>query len=147
MIVGMLSKIVLYSKSIAVSLLAILFTFGFMDLFWLGWFAKDWYQIEMAGLLRSSFITWPWAAFYLMYCSVLFVLTIVPNRDKPLYYAAIDGALLGLASYGAYNLTNYSIIEGYSFFIMSIDWTWGVFISSCSAMAGWLGFQSTPTKN
>jgi uncharacterized membrane protein len=66
----------------------------------------------------------------------------VANRDKPLHYAGIDGALLGLASYGAYNLTNYSILEGFTLFIMLIDWAWGVFLTGVSAMAGWLGFQA-----
>ncbi|MFC3095353.1 DUF2177 family protein [Alteromonas sediminis] len=137
----MLANIIRYASNIIASCLAILLCFGIMDAFWLGWFATDWYQDEMQGLLRAQFITWPWVIFYLMYSFVLFVLSVVANRDKPIYYAGIDGALLGLASYGAYNLTNYSIIEGFSFFIMAVDWTWGVVISSVSAMAGWVGFQ------
>ena len=95
----------------------------------------------MASLLRENYITWPWVVFYLMYGLVVFVLAVVANRDKPLYYAGIDGALLGLASYGAYNLTNYSIVEGFTLFITAIDWAWGTFLTSVSAMAGWTGFQ------
>jgi len=137
----MLTNIIRYASSIVASIISILLCFGLLDAFWLGWFAIDWYQSEMQGLLRSDFITWPWVVFYLMYSGVLFVLTVVANRDKPMYYAGIDGALLGLASYGAYNLTNYSIIEGFTLFIMLLDWGWGMFISCMSAMAGWAGFQ------
>lgn len=137
----MLSKIMLYAKSIFASLLAIFVCFAVLDFLWLGVIADSWYQTEMAPLLRSEFITWPWLVFYLMYGFVVFVLAVVANRDKSLLYAGIDGALLGLASYGAYNLTAYSIIDGFTLFIMAIDWGWGTFLTSASAMAGWLGFQ------
>jgi len=143
----MLKKIQQFLKNILLSVLFIFITFALLDAFWLGWLAADWYQNEMQGLLRSSFITWPWLVFYLMYGSVTFVLAIVPNREKPWYYASIDGALLGLASYGAYNLTNYSIIEGFTLTIMLIDWSWGTFLTSASATAGWLGFQLLRQKS
>ena len=129
-------------SSIVLSLLCIFITFGVMDAIWLGWIATEIYQTEMHGMLRSDYITWPWVVFYVMYGSVTFVLTVVANRDKLWTYAAIDGALLGLASYGAYNLTCYSILEGFTFKIMLMDWTWGTFLTSTSAVAGWLGFQA-----
>jgi uncharacterized membrane protein len=137
----MLANIMRYAKNIMLSLLAIFVCFGLLDFFWLGFIADTWYQTEMAPLLRAQFITWPWVVFYVMYGSVVFVLAVVANRDKSLFYAAIDGGLLGLASYGAYNLTAYSIIEGFTLKIMLIDWLWGTALTSVSAMAGWLGFH------
>lgn len=137
----MIAKIKQYMGSIALSLLCIFITFGIMDAVWLGWIATETYQTEMQGMLRSEYITWPWVVFYIMYGSVTFVLTVVANRDKPWSYAAIDGALLGIASYGAYNLTCYSILDGFTLKIMLMDWTWGTFLTSSSAIAGWLGFQ------
>ena len=138
----MITNSIFYLKCIALSLVAIFSCFALLDFVWLGIVADAWYQTEMAPLLRSQFITWPWVVFYVMYGLVVFVLTVVANRDKPWFYAGIDGALLGMASYGAYNLTAYSIIEGFSFFIMAIDWVWGTCLTSASAMAGWLGFQA-----
>nr|WP_321825214.1 DUF2177 family protein [Alteromonas macleodii] len=77
-----------------------------------------------------------------------FVLAVVANRDKSLLYAGIDGALSrGWPVYGAYNLTAYSIIEGFTLFIMLIDWAWGTCLTSASAMAGWLGFQLVKGKS
>ena len=137
----MITNSIFYLKCIALSLVAIFSCFALLDFVWLGNVADAWYQTEMAPLLRSQFITWPWVVFYVMYGLVVFVLTVVANRDKPWFYAAIDGALLGMASYGAYNLTAYSIIEGFSFFIMAIDWVWGTFLTGTSAIAGWIGFQ------
>lgn len=137
----MLQNIIRYVSSIGVSLLAILVCFALLDGIWLGWLAADFYRSEMQGLLRAQFVTWPWVVFYLLYSGVVFVLAVVANRDKSGLYAAIDGALLGLASYGAYNLTNYSILEGFTFAIMLTDWAWGVFLTSMCALAGWKGFQ------
>lgn len=137
----MLDKIKQFLISILLSLLCIYIAFGILDAIWLGLIAKDLYQQEMQNILRTDFITWPWVFFYLMYGFVTFVLTIVPNREHSWSYATIDGALLGLASYGAYNLTTYSIIEGYTFKIMLIDWSWGIFLTSCCATVGWFGFQ------
>ncbi len=145
----MLANIKRFATSIMTAMLAILLCFGVMDALWLGWLADAWYTSELEGMLRAQFITWPWLVFYLLYGGVTFVLTVVANRDKPWYYATIDGALLGLASYGAYNLTSYSILEGFTLFIMLIDWGWGTFLTACSATAGWLGFQAAcqRTKN
>lgn len=137
----MLANIQRFLSNIFLSIFCIFLCFGILDAVWLGWLAIDIYQSEMRSLLRNEFITWPWVIFYLMYGLVTFVLAIVPNREKPWFYAAIDGALLGIASYGAYNLTAYSIIDGFSLSIMLIDWGWGTFLTSISAVAGWLGFQ------
>jgi uncharacterized membrane protein len=130
-----------FLPNILSSFVCIFIVFAILDFIWLGIIAAQWYQTEMASMLREGFITWPWLVFYLMYGFVCFVLAVVPNREKPWYYACIDGALLGLASYGAYNLTNYSILEGFTLKIMLIDWSWGIFLSACSASAGWIGFQ------
>lgn len=122
----MRDNIVRFLSSIVVSMIAILLCFGLLDLIWFSVISGDWYQQEMQKLMRADFIVWPWLVFYFLYGGVTFVLAVVANRDKPIYYAGIDGALLGLASYGAYNLTNYSIIEGFSLFIMMIDWSWEI---------------------
>jgi len=138
----MFAKIKQFMGSIALSLLCIFIAFGIMDAIWLGWIAKASYQAEMNSIMRSQYITWPWLVFYLMYGSVTFVLAVVANRDKPWTYAAIDGALLGLAAYGAYNLTAYSVIEGFTLKIMLMDWVWGTVLTAMSATAGWFGFQA-----
>jgi len=141
----MLTKIRMLLPNIALSFLGIFVAFAVLEVLWLGWIAAEWYQTQMQSLLRQDYIRWPWLVFYLMYATVMFVLAVVPNREKPWFYAAIDGALLGLASYGAYNLTNYSIIEGFTLSLMLIDWCWGIFLTSISATAGWYGFKSKST--
>nr|WP_211162842.1 DUF2177 family protein [Alteromonas ponticola] len=120
---------------------AIFLCFGILESIWFTLLAGDFYRSSLGDLLRESFIVWPWVVFYLIYGGVIFVLAVVANRDKSLYYAGIDGALLGLASYGAYNLTNYSIIADYDIMVALVDWSWGIFLTTVSAVAGWFGFQ------
>jgi uncharacterized membrane protein len=136
-----LKKIKRFASNITVSLLAIFLAIALLDALWFGVIAESWYKKEMANVLRNQFVTWPWVVFYFMYGAVIFVLAVVANRDKRALYAAIDGALLGLASYGAYNLTSYSVIEGITLKIMLIDWGWGTALTGTAALAGWHGFQ------
>ena len=108
----MLSNIIRFAKNIVVSLIAIFVCFGVLDFLWLGVIADGWYQSEMAPLLRSQFITWPWVVFYLMYGCVVFVLAVVANEISR-YFMQDRWRASRLASY-AYNLTAYSIIEGFT---------------------------------
>lgn len=139
----MLDNIIRFAVSIAAAMAAILLSMAILDAIWLGGIAGDWYQAQLAGLSRETFIVWPWFLFYLLYGGVTFVLAVVANRDQSMLYAGIDGGLLGLAAYGTYNLTSYSILAGYPLTLALVDWAWGVALTSVSAMAGWYAFQAT----
>ncbi|WP_100656976.1 DUF2177 family protein [Alteromonas flava] len=140
-------NIPLSTAKIVVSMGAILLSFAVLDVFWLGWYAQEWYQIEMAGLMRAEVITWPWGVFYTLYGVAVFILAVLPNRSKSISYAALNGAVLGAASYGAYNLTNYSILANFSLFIALLDWGWGIFLTMSSAIAGWWGLHLLTSPN
>jgi uncharacterized membrane protein len=129
-------------KAFFISLIAIILCFGIMDAVWLGVIAADIYQKEMQGMLRSSYPVWPWLTFYLIYASCIAALAVQPsfnslmqikNNSKEIMFVAARGFILGLAAYGAYNLTNYAILQNWSLKISLIDWTWGCIITSCSA--------------
>ena len=52
---------------------------------------------------------------------------VIPSSQTSLQ-ALIYGALLGLITYGIYDLTNFSIIKEYSLKITIIDIIWGTFL-------------------
>lgn len=118
-----------------------LLSFLIMDGIWLGFIAKQSYQTAMAGMLRAEFITWPWIVFYLFYCAVIAVMAVLPHHAAGWKTVLFYGALLGAASYGAYNLTNYSILEGWKLGITLQDWAWGVFVTGMSALAGYASLR------
>jgi len=135
-------------KGIIVSFVTIIVCFGIMDAVWLGIVADEIYQQEMGGLLRTQYPVWPWVSFYLIYSLSIAILAVQPSfgqlvqqpswRSKELAIVAFRGAVLGLAAYGAYNLTNYAILSDWSLKISLIDWMWGCFITMCSATAAGL---------
>ena len=136
----MLKKFITFFKHVLLSYLSILITFGILDYIWLGYVAGDFYTDAMQGFLKESVVVWPWLVFYLMYGFIIFVLAIVPNRVKPWYYSFIDGGLLGAAAYGTYNLTAYSLVDGFSLSLLLIDWPWGILLTATSACIGWKVF-------
>ena len=117
--------------------LAVVVTYLVMDGIWLGIVAKDTYATAMQGMMRESYPVWPWVTFYLVYCVAIVVLVIEPNKAASLAKVLVSGALLGAAAYGAYNLTNYAILEGWPLSISLKDWAWGTFVTTCTSLAGW----------
>ncbi|MFT7258543.1 MAG: putative membrane protein [Glaciecola sp.] len=132
------------SKSLLISLLAIILCFGAMDAIWLGVIADEIYQQEMQGMLRLEYPVWPWVSFYLIYALSITILAVQPSfnnlsnpllqTSKVILVVALRGFMLGLAAYGTYNLTNYAILANWSLKIALIDWAWGCFITLCSAI-------------
>jgi hypothetical protein len=51
-------------------------------------------------------------------------------------------AVLGLAAYGAYNLTNLAIVRGWPLELSLIDWAWGGIVSALAGRAGWWALAS-----
>lgn len=129
-------------KPFVISIVAIILCFGAMDAIWLGIIAKEIYQHEMQGMLRTEYPVWPWLTFYLVYALSVAVLAVQPSFTKlvserkearDIALVAFRGFVLGLAAYGAYNLTNYAILHNWSLKISLIDWAWGCIITSTSS--------------
>ena len=84
-----------------------LITFFAMDLLWLGVVARGFYQTHMGHLMKPS-VNWAAAvAFYLLFLVGLVVLVILPAVERQSFaHAVLLGALFGLVTYAAYDLTN-----------------------------------------
>jgi len=121
--------------------LAILLSYLVLDGIWLGVVSKEAYLEAMQGMLRDEYPIAPWALFYLMYSGAIAYLVVFPNAQANLKKVATAGAVLGVASYGAYNLTNYAILEGWPLSITLKDWLWGTCVSSLISVTGWLALN------
>ena len=51
--------------------------------------------------------------------------------------ALLNGAVLGLIAYGAYDLTNQATLSIWSTTVTVIDMSWGVFLTAVTACAGY----------
>lgn len=123
------------SRSI-VAYATVLLLFAVLDGIWLGVIAMDWYRSAFADLLREPFITWPWIVFYLVYSMIVVALAVSPSQHSSVSAALGRGAMLGAAAYGTYNLTGYSIIEGWPLSMMWVDWVWGTVATAMLGAGG-----------
>ena len=115
---------------------AALVTILVLDGLWLGFVAKDLYKREMGALLAEQVKVLPAIVFYVLYPAALVFLT-VTTPPGSWFSAALRGAVLGLAAYGAYDLTNMAIVKDWPIRISLIDWAWGGLIGAAAAAAAY----------
>jgi uncharacterized membrane protein len=98
-----------------------------MDLMWLGVVARSFYQEQMGHLMRAD-VNWAAAfAFYLVFVSGIVVLVVWPAIDRQsLTQALLLGALFGLVTYAAYDLTNLATLAGFPLKVAVVDLVWGM---------------------
>ena len=97
-----------------------------IDLIWLGVVARSFYQSQMGHLMRAQ-VNWVAAiAFYLLFVAGIVVLAVWPAVERQsLAHALILGALLGLVTYAAYDLTNLATLEAFPLKVALVDLAWG----------------------
>lgn len=119
--------------------ISILVAYLVLDGIWLGIVAKDAYLESMQGMLREEYPLAPWITFYVMYSFAILWLVVLPNikNTTSAKQTLFSGAVLGMASYGTYNLTNFAIIEGWQLSITVKDWLWGITVTTLSSFFGW----------
>ena len=106
--------------------LVALVTFFIVDLIWLGVVARGFYQTQMGHLMKAA-VNWPAAVvFYLVFLVGLIVLVVWPAVEQQSLTRAITlGALFGLVTYAAYDLTNLATLEGFPLKVAMVDMVWG----------------------
>ena len=116
-----------------------------LDYVWIGIVASELYKRELGPFLRMSGtalqpILWAALVVYLAIPLgiVLFVLPRV-SADNLIPSALLWGAVYGLVVYTIYDMTNYSLVNGWPLRVALIDILWGGVLSALgSAAAAWL---------
>lgn len=116
--------------------LAVFATIAVLDAVWLGVLTADLYRSEMGSLMADSVRVVPAVLFYLLYPLAL-VYLVLWNQPSGGVDAVLRSAVLGLAAYGAYNLTNLAIVRDWPVQLSLIDWTWGGVVSALGGGAGY----------
>jgi uncharacterized membrane protein len=101
-------------------------TFLVIDLVWLGVVARSFYQAQIGHLMRAN-VNWAAAiVFYLVFVIGIVVLVVWPAVEHQSLARAIGlGALLGLVTYAAYDLTNLATLKGFPLTVALVDLAWG----------------------
>ncbi|MBP9711427.1 MAG: DUF2177 family protein [Candidatus Pacebacteria bacterium] len=106
-----------------------------LDAFWLGYVVKSFNLKHLGYLMGESVIWWPVILFYLVYAIALSVFAITPAIASHSAWTAIwRGAILGLAAYGAYDLTNNATIMKWPSIVTLTDMSWGIFVTALTSI-------------
>ena len=116
--------------------------FFIIDLTWLGIVARSFYQEQMGHLMRAN-VNWPAAlVFYAIFVVGIVLLAVWPAVERQsLGHAIVLGALLGLVTYAAYDLTNLATLDGFPFKVVLVDMIWGTVL--CATVSGITYLAST----
>ena len=120
----------------ALAYVAVLVAVAVLDAIWLGVITKELYRREMGSLMADSFRVVPAVLFYLLYPLAL-VYLVLWHAPSSVLEAMLRSAVLGLAAYGAYNLTNLAVVRGWPVQLSLIDWTWGGVVTALGGLAGY----------
>jgi uncharacterized membrane protein len=119
---------------------AALLVIGVLDGLWLGFVARDFYRNEMASLAAPEVRKLPAALFYFLYPAALLALALVPAPAE-WTQAAARAALVGLACYGTYELTNLATLRHWSWSLAAVDMAWGTALSAAAGVAAFFAWQ------
>ncbi len=119
---------------IVISYFIVLILFVVIDMVWLMGIARSTYVAEMGSLLRKQPMLLAAIAFYVLYALGVVFFAVTPGVTAGSWkQAALMGAAIGAMAYGTYDLTNLSVVEGFTFRIAMIDWLWGTVLTTLTA--------------
>lgn len=105
------------------------------DALWILVIAKKFYAEQMGFLFSKSPNLVPVAFFYPVYALAVLFLAVMPALGSGLWTDALwRGALLGLAAYSAYDLTNHATIANWPAIMTFVDIGWGVLVTALSSV-------------
>jgi uncharacterized membrane protein len=117
-----------------ITYLATLVVFIAIDMVWLAWLARSIYVAEMGDLIRKQPNIVAAIAFYLIYAAGLMFFSINPGlKAGSVMQSVLLAAALGFVAYGTYDLTNLSVLKGFTVRIAMIDLAWGTMLSAVTA--------------
>ncbi len=128
--------------SYAISYVATAIVFLGLDFLWLTGSSK-FYRSRIGELLLEDPNLIAAAAFYVIYVTGVSYFAVIPALSSGRWTTAlVSGALLGLVAFGTYDMTNLATIKGWSLEVSLVDMVWGVFITTASALAGYVAVVS-----
>ncbi|WP_377287890.1 DUF2177 family protein [Rhizobium sp. SG2393] len=108
------------------------------DAIWLGIVARSFYRDQLGSMMLPQPNFTIAALFYLFYAVAIVILAVMPGVKAGSIWMAIGyGAVLGLAAYGTYDITNLAVLKGWPVIVTVVDMVWGTLITAACAGAGY----------
>ncbi len=117
-----------------------------LDLSWAAFVAHSFYADKLGALISTHPVVPALVLFYAMYSFAIAYFAVLPAlRAHSFKLALWNGALLGMAAYGTYDLVNLGVLAGYPLSITIVDIIWGVAVTKVVAAIGYaLGKKLVP---
>ncbi len=105
--------------------------FLLIDFVWLSKVAPNFYKSHIGHLMSQKVNFTAAIIFYVIYIIALLIFVINPSvQNNNTVSALYLGALIGLAMYGTYDLTNMATLKEWPLIVTVVDLMWGTFITS-----------------
>lgn len=105
--------------------------FFIIDIVWLGLVAKNLYARQIGHLMKEQVHWSPAILFYLIFVAGLVLFVIAPAVEHNSWARAVlYGAVFGLVTYAAYDLTNMATVKDWPLSITVIDLIWGTVLAA-----------------
>ncbi|MQY46604.1 DUF2177 family protein [Rhizobiales bacterium RZME27] len=125
-------------KTLGIVYAGTLLSFLLIDAVWLGLIAKNFYRDQLGDLMLPSPNFAVAAIFYLFFAAAIVVLAVRPGLEVGSLWTTIGyGALLGLAAYGTYDMTNLSTLKGWPVTLSIVDMVWGTVLTAAASACGY----------
>lgn len=116
-----------------------LIVFLAVDAIWLGLVARTFYRDQLGELMLPSPNLAVAAIFYVFFAAAIVFLVVLPGLAAgSLTTVIINGAILGLAAYGTYDITNLATLKSWPVMVTIVDMAWGTFLTAFAATGGFL---------
>jgi uncharacterized membrane protein len=104
-----------------------LLTFLAIDAIWITQVASPWMRATTPHLLADNPNLYAALVFYLLYIGIFLILILQPTLEGQagLTTVAWRSFLFGLVCYATYDLTNLSVMRGYTWTLAAADMLWG----------------------
>nr|WP_305112955.1 DUF2177 family protein [Shinella lacus] len=125
-------------RTFGIAYIATLVSFLAIDAIWLGVVAREFYEEQLGDLMLPSPNFAVAAVFYLFFAAAIVVLAVWPGLEaRSLWTAAGYGAVLGLAAYGTYDITNLSTLKNWPISLSIVDMIWGTVLTAIASVSGY----------
>lgn len=124
-------------KAFAIAYVATAVVFLVLDGIWLSVTASLLYRPALGPIMldKPDFVAA--VAFYAIYLAGVVILVIQPALAGNGWTTALKlGAVLGLAAYATYDLTNQATLRNWPVHLTVLDLIWGTFVTAVAATAG-----------
>lgn len=113
-----------------------------LDAIWLGLMARTFYRDQLGDLMLPEPNLAIAAIFYVFFAVAVVMLAVMPAVSAgSLGTAILYGAVLGLAAYGTYDITNLATLKNWPVTVTVVDLLWGAFVTAASTAGGFFAVR------